>query len=53
LIESLREQGLKSGLVLNAWPDPPPFFDTMVFSHEVGVLKPAPRSLSMHAENSV
>jgi HAD superfamily hydrolase (TIGR01509 family) len=54
LLESLRERGLKTGLVCNAWPDPgwvlradadalglSAFFDAMVFSDEVGARKPA------------
>ncbi len=55
LLESLRERGLKTGLVANAWPDPArilradaeklglaPLLDAMVFSDEAGARKPAP-----------
>ncbi len=54
LLESLRTRGVKTGLVANSWPDPgrvlrrdaelfglAPLLDTMVFSEEAGVLKPA------------
>ncbi len=53
LLESLRTRGIKTGLVANSWPDPgrvlrrdaevfglAPLLDTMVFSEEVGVMKP-------------
>jgi HAD superfamily hydrolase (TIGR01509 family) len=55
LLETLRERGLKTGLVANSWPEPARLlrsdaadyglarlFDTMVFSGEVGAMKPAP-----------
>lgn len=55
LLESLRELGLKTGLVANAWPDPAwvlradaerlglaPLLDVMVFGDEAGARKPAP-----------
>ena len=55
LLESLRARGLKTGGVANSWPDPArvlradaeryglaPQLDTMVFSSDVGVLKPEP-----------
>jgi HAD superfamily hydrolase (TIGR01509 family) len=55
LIEALRERGLKTGIVANAWPDPGRvpradaealglgvLLDELVFSQEVGVRKPAP-----------
>lgn len=55
LLESLRERGLGTGLVANAWPDPgwlvrsdaealglAPLLDTMAFGEEAGVRKPAP-----------
>jgi HAD superfamily hydrolase (TIGR01509 family) len=55
LLEALRSRGLKTGLVANAWPDPgrvlradaeafglAGLLDTMVFSEDVGVRKPAP-----------
>lgn len=55
LLESLRERGLRTGLVANAWPDPArllrgdaealglaPYLDAMVFSDEAGARKPAP-----------
>ena len=61
LLESLRSRGVKTGLVANAWPDPArvlradaesfglaPLLDTMVFSEEVGVRKPAPE-IFLHA----
>jgi putative hydrolase of the HAD superfamily len=54
LLESLGHRGLKTGLVANSWPDPgrvlrvdaealglAPVLDTLVFSDEVGVRKPA------------
>jgi HAD superfamily hydrolase (TIGR01509 family) len=56
LLESLHGRGLKTGLVANAWPEPARLLradaerlglalhlDTMVFSDEVGALKPAPQ----------
>jgi HAD superfamily hydrolase (TIGR01509 family) len=55
LLESLRDRGLRTGVVANAWPDPgrilrgdaealglAPLLDTMVFSDEAGARKPAP-----------
>jgi putative hydrolase of the HAD superfamily len=55
LLESLRDRGLKTGLVANSWPDPAhvlrvdaealglaAHLDALVFSAEVGVRKPAP-----------
>jgi HAD superfamily hydrolase (TIGR01549 family) len=55
LLESLRDRGLRTGLVGNAWPDPPrllrqdaeilglaPLLDTMVLADEAGSRKPAP-----------
>lgn len=55
LLQSLRNRGLKTGLVANSWPDPgrilradveafglAPLLDTMVFSEEVGAMKPSP-----------
>jgi HAD superfamily hydrolase (TIGR01509 family) len=55
LLESLRDRGLRTGLVANSWPDPPrvlradaealglaAHLDAMVFSGEVGCRKPAP-----------
>ena len=55
LLESLRDRGLKTGLVANSWPDPgrilrsdaealglASLLDVLVFSDEVGVRKPAP-----------
>jgi putative hydrolase of the HAD superfamily len=55
LLESLRSRGLKTGLVANAWPDPPrllradverfgfaDLLDVQVWSPEVGVRKPDP-----------
>ncbi|HLX32556.1 MAG TPA: HAD family hydrolase [Gaiellaceae bacterium] len=55
LLESLRDRGLKTGLVANSWPDPArvlrhdaaalglaPFLDTLVFSEDAGARKPAP-----------
>lgn len=54
LLESLRDRGLKTGLVANSWPDPgrilradaealglAPYLDGMVLSSEVGFRKPA------------
>jgi HAD superfamily hydrolase (TIGR01509 family) len=53
LLESLRDRGLKTGLVANAWPDPArvlradaeslglaPLLDVLVFSAAAGVRKP-------------
>jgi HAD superfamily hydrolase (TIGR01509 family) len=55
LLESLRGRGLKTGVVANAWPDPPRLvraaaeayglaehLDVMVLSQELGVRKPEP-----------
>jgi putative hydrolase of the HAD superfamily len=55
LLESLRDRGLRTGLVANSWPDPgrilradaealglEPYLDAMVFSSDVGFRKPAP-----------
>jgi HAD superfamily hydrolase (TIGR01509 family) len=55
LLESLRDRGLKTGLVANSWPDPGrvlradaealglgAHLDVMVFSGEAGFRKPAP-----------
>jgi HAD superfamily hydrolase (TIGR01509 family) len=55
LLETLRERGLKTGLVANAWPDPPrvlradaealglaPLLDAMVWAAEAGARKPDP-----------
>ncbi|HEX3807529.1 MAG TPA: HAD family hydrolase [Gaiellaceae bacterium] len=55
LLDALRARGVKTGLVANSWPDPGRVIrrdadafglaerlDTMVFSEEVGVRKPAP-----------
>jgi HAD superfamily hydrolase (TIGR01509 family) len=55
LLASLRERGLGTGLVANAWPDPArvlradaealalaPFLDVLVFSDEAGARKPEP-----------
>ena len=57
LLESLRDRGLRTGLVANAWPDPArvlradaealglaPFLDTLVFAAETGHRKPASES---------
>jgi putative hydrolase of the HAD superfamily len=54
LLDALRSRGLKTGLVANSWPDPGRVLradaaafglaermDTMVFSEEIGVRKPA------------
>ena len=54
LLESLRDRGLKTGLVANSWPDPArilradaealglaPLLDVLVFSADAGVRKPA------------
>jgi HAD superfamily hydrolase (TIGR01509 family) len=61
LLESLRSRGIKTGVVANSWPDPPrvlradaeryglaPLLDTMVFSADLGVMKPAPE-IFLHA----
>jgi putative hydrolase of the HAD superfamily len=61
LLESLRSRGLKTGLVANSWPDPArvlradaerhglaPLLDTMVFSSDLGVMKPEPE-IFLHA----
>ena len=55
LLESLRARGLKTGVVANSWPDPArvlradaeryglaALLDTMVFSSDVGAMKPDP-----------
>ncbi len=55
LLESLRDRGLKTGIVANSWPDPgrilradaeafglAPLLDVLVFSDEAGARKPAP-----------
>jgi FMN phosphatase YigB (HAD superfamily) len=55
LLESLRDRGLKTGVVANAWPDPgrilradaealglAPFLDAMVFAEAAAERKPAP-----------
>ncbi len=55
MLESLREQGLKTGVVGNSWPDPArvlradaeryglaPLLDVQVWSEEVGARKPEP-----------
>lgn len=55
LLESLRDRGLRTAVVANAWPDPPrilqddaealglaPLLDTLVFAAEAGARKPAP-----------
>lgn len=55
LLDALRERGLKTGLVANAWPEPGRLLrkdveqlglserlDVVVFSDDVGVLKPDP-----------
>ncbi|HUZ15343.1 MAG TPA: HAD family hydrolase [Gaiellaceae bacterium] len=60
LLESLRDGGLKTGVVGNSWPDPArllhedaerlglaPLLDTMVFSDEAGARKPSPEPFLM------
>src|SRR3954447_2525482 len=55
LLDALHTRGVKTGLVANSWPDPASLLradaeafglaarlDTMVFSEELGVRKPAP-----------
>jgi HAD superfamily hydrolase (TIGR01509 family) len=55
LLDSLRQRGLKTGIVVNSWPEPPrllraaaeeyglaQLLDVQVYSGEVGVRKPAP-----------
>lgn len=55
LLEALRGRGIKTGLIMNSWPDPArvlradveelglaELFDVMVFSAEVGFSKPQP-----------
>jgi HAD superfamily hydrolase (TIGR01509 family) len=55
LLESLRSRGVKTGVVANAWPDPPrivraqaeelglaAYLDVFVLAQEVGVRKPDP-----------
>lgn len=61
LLESLRERGLRTGVVGNAWPDPArilradadalglaPLLDVLVFAEEAGARKPAPEPF-LHA----
>jgi HAD superfamily hydrolase (TIGR01509 family) len=61
LLDSLRGRGVKTGLVANSWPEPArllradavalglaPLLDVMVFSEEVGVVKPRPE-IFLHA----
>jgi putative hydrolase of the HAD superfamily len=61
LLESLRERGLKTGLVANSWPDPARILradaealglaarlDTLTFSDDAGTRKPAPE-IFLHA----
>jgi FMN phosphatase YigB (HAD superfamily) len=61
LLESLRDRGIKTGLVANSWPDPPrllradaetyglaALLDVLVYSEEVGASKPDPR-IFLHA----
>jgi putative hydrolase of the HAD superfamily len=61
LLESLHARGLKTGLVANAWPDPPRIvrrevaamglaehLDVVVLAQEVGVRKPDP-AIFLHA----
>jgi putative hydrolase of the HAD superfamily len=61
LLDSLRSRGIKTGLVANSWPDPArllradvesfgltELFDVIVFSEEVGFLKPQPE-IFLHA----
>jgi putative hydrolase of the HAD superfamily len=61
LLDALRTRGIKTGLVANAWPDPASVLrgdaeafglaerlDTMVFSEELGVRKPA-AEIFLHA----
>jgi FMN phosphatase YigB (HAD superfamily) len=61
LLHSLRDRGLRTGLVANAWPDPgrilradaqalglAALLDVLVFSDEVGVRKPSPE-IFLHA----
>jgi len=61
LLESLRERGLKTGLVANSWPEPArllradaerfglaPLLDAMVYSSEAGARKPEP-AIFLHA----
>jgi HAD superfamily hydrolase (TIGR01509 family) len=55
LLDSLRTRGMKTGIVVNAWPEPSrilradaeayglaPLLDVQVYSDEVGARKPAP-----------
>lgn len=55
LLESLRDRGLRTGVVANSWPDPPRVLradaealglaarlDALVFSGDIGYRKPAP-----------
>jgi putative hydrolase of the HAD superfamily len=61
LLQSLHARGLKTGLVANAWPDPPRIvrrevaamglaehLDVVVLAQEVGVRKPDP-AIFLHA----
>ena len=61
LLESLRTQGIKTGLVANSWPEPArllrqdvdeaglgELLDVVVFSEDVGVMKPQPE-IFLHA----
>jgi FMN phosphatase YigB (HAD superfamily) len=61
LLESLRLRGVKTGVVANAWPDPPrivraqaeelglaEYLDVFVLAQEVGVRKPEP-AIFLHA----
>jgi putative hydrolase of the HAD superfamily len=61
LLESLRSRGIKTGVVANSWPDPArilradaerhglaALLDTMVFSSDLGVMKPEPE-IFLHA----
>ncbi len=61
LLASLRSRGIKTGVVANSWPDPArvlradaeryelaSLLDTMVFSDDLGVRKPAPE-IFLHA----
>jgi putative hydrolase of the HAD superfamily len=61
LLDTLRSRGVRTGLVANSWPDPARVLrrdaesfglaqrlDTMVFSEEAGVRKPAPE-IYLHA----
>lgn len=63
LLESLRDRGLRTGLVANSWPDPARILradaealglaahlDAMVFSGDVGLRKPAPEIFLLACE---